>query len=146
MLSNRKDERRRGKVQLINAVDWFTPLRKNLGEKGVEVSTTDADKVLAAFNAFDEFDDPDHSKIFDGEDFGYSKIVVERPLSIRGIDSGRAYKAAEIKQLKDTGERDETAPPVIKKVLAKSAIANPLHGQFVAVDALLSVKQQFVSG
>ena len=47
VLSNRKDSSY-GKVQLINAVDWFTPLRKNLGEKGVEVSATDADKVLAA--------------------------------------------------------------------------------------------------
>lgn len=132
VLSNRKDEHRRGKVQLINAVDWFTPLRKNLGEKGVEVSTSDADKVLAAFNAFDEFDDPDHSKVFNGEDFGYSKVTVERPLRIRGIDSERAYKVAEIKQLKDTGERDETASPVIKKVLPKSATADPLRGRFVA--------------
>lgn len=133
VLSNRKEERRKGKVQLINAVDWFTPLRKNLGEKGVEVSAADADKVLAAFNAFDEFDDPDHSKVFDGEDFGYSKIVVERPLRIRGIDAERAYKAAEIKQMRDTGERDEAAPPVIKKVLPKNAVPDPLRGRFEAV-------------
>ena len=117
-------------MQLINAVDWFTPLRKNLGEKGVEVSTDDADKVLEAFNAFDEYDDPDHSKVFDGEDFGYSKIAVERPLRIRGIDPERAYKAAEIKKLKDEGERDENAPAVIKKVLPKSAVADPLRGRF----------------
>lgn len=130
VLSNRKEERRKGKVQLINAVDWFTPLRKNLGEKGVEVSTDDADKVLEAFNAFDEYDDPDHSKVFDGEDFGYSKIAVERPLRIRGIDPERAYKAAEIKKLKDEGERDENAPAVIKKVLPKSAVADPLRGRF----------------
>lgn len=130
VLSNRKEERRKGKVQLINAVDWFTPLRKNLGEKGVEVSADDADKVLEAFNAFDEYDDPDHSKVFDGEDFGYSKIVVERPLRIRGIDPERAYKAVEIKKLKEEGERDEHAPAVIKKVLPKSAVADPLRGRF----------------
>ena len=76
VLTNRKEERRKGKVQLIDATGWSTPLRKNLGEKGVEVSNDDADKVLEAFNAFDEYDDPDHSKVFDGEDFGYSKICL----------------------------------------------------------------------
>ncbi|GAA0351271.1 type I restriction-modification system subunit M [Micropruina glycogenica] len=58
VISNRKEERRKGKVQLINAVDWCTPLRKNLGEKGVEISDADADRVLATYKAFDQADDP----------------------------------------------------------------------------------------
>lgn len=130
VLSNRKDERRRGKVQLINAVDWCTPLRKNLGEKGVEVTQADADKVLEALNAFDEYDDPDHSRVFDGADFGYHKITVERPLRIVGVDPDRVYTAKEIKQLKEDGQRDETAPPVIKKAFPRTAVADPLHGRF----------------
>ncbi|MFF3572189.1 N-6 DNA methylase [Nocardia jiangxiensis] len=133
VISNRKEERRKGKVQLIDATEWFTPLRKNLGEKGVEVSATDADRVLAALRAFDEAGDPDHSKVFDGIDFGYSKITVERPLRIAGVDPTRVYKPAEIKLLKEEGVRDETAPPIIKKALPFAATPDPLHGRYEAI-------------
>ena len=126
VLTNRKDERRKGKVQLIDATAWFTPLRKNLGEKGVELAPGDIDRVMKTFLAFDEAADADHSKIFDNRDFGYSKIVVERPLRIVGADAERLYKAAEIKALKETGERDEDAPAIIRKVLPISAVPDPL--------------------
>jgi type I restriction enzyme M protein len=46
VLTNRKDERRKGKVQLIDATAWLTPLRKNLGEKGVELGSADIDQVM----------------------------------------------------------------------------------------------------
>ena len=132
VITNRKEERRHGKVQLIDATSWFTPLRKNLGEKGVEISSADADRVLATLKAFDRADDPDHSKVFDGVDFGYSKITVERPLRIAGIDPHRTYKTAEIKKLKEEGIRDESAPPVIKKVLPYAAKPDPLRGRYEA--------------
>jgi type I restriction enzyme M protein len=86
VLTNRKDEHRKGKVQLIDATEWFTPLRKNLGEKGVELSIGDIDKVIKTFQAFEDTGDPEHSKVFDNRDFGYHKIVVERPLRIVGAD------------------------------------------------------------
>ena len=133
VLSNRKEERRKGKVQLIDATEWLTPLRKNLGDKGVELSPSDIDNVLATFLAFDEANDPEHSKIFANRDFGYSKIVVERPLRIVGADEGRVYKAAEIKALKEDGKRGETAPAIIKKVLPNGAHADPLRGLFEAL-------------
>lgn len=133
VLSNRKEERRKGKVQLIDATSWSTPLRKNLGEKGVEVSATDADKVLEAFMAFDQYEDIDRSKVFDGVDFGYKKITVERPLRIVGVDPNRVYTAKEIKQLKEDGVRDETAPAVIKKALPNAAVADALLGRYEAV-------------
>jgi type I restriction enzyme M protein len=133
VLSNRKDERRKGKVQLIDATAWFTPLRKNLGEKGVELAPGDIDRVMKTFLAFDEAADAEHSKMFDNRDFGYSKIVVERPLRIVGADAERLYKTAEIKALKETGERDEDAPAIIRKVLPTSAVPDPLRGLFEAV-------------
>ena len=134
VISNRKEERRKGKVQLIDATGWSTPLRKNLGEKGVEISDADADRVLATYEAFDQAGDPDHSKVFDGVDFGYSKITIERPLRIAGVEEGRVYKAAEIKQLKEDGVRDdESAPPIIKKVLPYAATPDPLYGRYEAI-------------
>lgn len=133
VISNRKEERRKGKVQLIDATSWFTPLRKNLGEKGVEISQADADRVLATYEAFDQAGDPDHSKVFEGIDFGYSKITVERPLRIAGIEEGRVYKPAEIRKLKEDGVRDESAPPIIKKVLPFAVSPDPLRGRYEAI-------------
>lgn len=133
VLTNRKEERRKGKVQLIDATAWFTPLRKSLGEKGVQLAPGDIDQVMKTFLAFDEASDPDHSKIFDNRDFGYSKILVERPLRIVGADGKRAYKAAEIKAFKETGKRREGAPTIIKKVLPISAHPDSLRGLFEAV-------------
>jgi type I restriction enzyme M protein len=133
VLTNRKEERRRGKIQLIDATEWYTPLRKNLGEKGVELSDGDIDRVIKTFLAFEDAGDPDHSKVFDNRDFGYSKVVVERPLRIAEAEEGRVYKAAEIKKLKEDGTRDENAPAVIKKVLPLSAKPDPVHGLFEAV-------------
>ena len=134
VLSNRKAAHRRGKVQLIDATQWYRPLRKNLGSKNCELSDEDIRRICDVFLAFAE---TEQSKIFPNEAFGYWKVTVERPLRIEGIDPERAYTAKEIKALKacprprsgDDGNRSETAPPVIKKV-HKGVEAAPLHGLF----------------
>lgn len=130
VLSNRKAEHRKGKVQLIDATSWYTPLRKNLGKKNCELSADDIERIVKTF--FD-FKETEHSKIFPNEAFGYWKVTVERPLRIKGIDSEHEYSAAEIKKLKEEGERDENAPAIIKKIHKKGAKADPLHGLFEVV-------------
>lgn len=97
------------------------------------MSATDAEKVLEAYTAFDQYADTDRSKVFDGVDFGYQKIMVERPLRVAGVDANRVYTAKEIRQLKEEGTRDETGPPVIKKVLPYAATPDPLHGRYNAI-------------
>ena len=129
VLSNRKPEHRRGKVQLIDATQWFKPLRKNLGNKNCELSGQDTQRICDAFLAFEE---SEQSKIFPNEAFGYWKVTVERPLRLEGIDPERVYTAKEIKTLKDDTERSETAPPVIKKIHKKGTASDPLHGLFAA--------------
>ena len=113
VLTNRKPEHRRGKVQLIDATKWFKPLRKNLGKKNCELSDADIQRICETFLAFEE---TEQSKIFPNAAFGYWKVTVERPLRLRGAEPGRVYTAKEIKALKETAERDEDAPPVIKKI------------------------------
>jgi type I restriction enzyme M protein len=80
VLTNRKPEHRRGKVQLIDASAWFKPLRKNLGKKNCELSKEDIERIMAAFMAFEE---TEQSKIFPNTSFGYWKITVERPLRLK---------------------------------------------------------------
>jgi type I restriction enzyme M protein len=80
VLTNRKPEQRKGKVQLIDATAWFEPLRKNLGQKNCELSTADRERILQTFLAFEE---GEHSKIFPNQAFGYWKVTTERPLRLK---------------------------------------------------------------
>jgi type I restriction enzyme M protein len=130
VLGNRKaehDPRRVGKVQLIDATKWFTPLRKSLGKKSCELSPEDIQRVIAAFLDFEE---AEQSKIFPNEAFGYRRVTVERPLRLVGVDPERVYSTKEIKELRAAGaEPDEQGLPVIRKI-HKSGPADPLHGRF----------------
>lgn len=130
ILSNRKEEHRKGKVQLIDATNWYTPLRKNLGKKNCELNADDIERIVETFLDFEE---SEHSKIFPNKAFGYWKVTVERPLRIKGIDSEHEYSAAEIKKLKEEGERDENGQAVIKKIHKKGVKAVPLRGLFEVV-------------
>jgi type I restriction enzyme M protein len=130
VLTNRKPAHRHGKVQLIDATQWFKPLRKNLGKKNCELSDDDIQRICDTFLAFEE---TEQSKIFPNAAFGYSKVTVERPLRLKGIDAGRAYSPREIKALRETAERDETAPAVIKRIHKAGKVEpDPLHGLFAA--------------
>ncbi len=127
VLSNRKAEHRRGKVQLIDATQWFTPLRKNLGQKNCELSDTDIRRISDTFLTFEE---TEQSKIFPNAAFGYWKVTVERPLRLVGIDPERAYSPGEIKKLKETAQRSDEAPAVIRRIHPRGTDADPLRGLF----------------
>ena len=129
VLTNRKPEHRKGKVQLIDATKWFQPLRKNLGKKNCELGEDDIARICDTFLAFEE---TEQSKIFDNAAFGYWKVTVERPLRIEGADPNRVYKAAEIKPLKEDGERSEDAPAIIRKIHRRATEAHPSRGLFPA--------------
>ncbi len=79
VLTNRKPDRRKGKVQLIDATGIYTPLRKNLGKKNCELSPEQIKQITDLFLGFKE---TEHSKLFPNAAFGYWKIVVERPLRL----------------------------------------------------------------
>lgn len=79
VLSNRKPAHRKGQVQLIDASQWFKPLRKNLGKKNCELAPDDIERITRTFLDFKETPE---SKIFSNPAFGYWKVVVERPLRL----------------------------------------------------------------
>lgn len=85
VLANKKAEARRGKVQLIDASQWFQPLRRNLGKKNCELSDADIARILDLYlgEAQETAKETEHSKWFDTQDFGYWKIIVERPLRLK---------------------------------------------------------------
>jgi len=78
VLNNRKEEKRQGKVQLINVTseNFYFKMRKPLGKKRVEFT---ADHVKEITRIFLDFKETEYSKIFDNTEFGYSHITVHRP-------------------------------------------------------------------
>lgn len=89
VVTNRKAPNRRGKVQLINATEMKTPLRKNLGEKNCELSKEDRRHIIDLLINFEETPE---SKIFDNEEFGYWEVPVLRPK--RDKEGNIVYKKA----------------------------------------------------
>jgi type I restriction enzyme M protein len=78
IISNVKEEKRKGKVQLINAstADFYKNMRKPLGDKRVELSGEHIIKIQELYFAFEE---NEYSLIFDNEDFGSYQITVHQP-------------------------------------------------------------------
>jgi type I restriction enzyme M protein len=79
VLSNNKPAQRKGRVQLIDATDRASKMRKSLGSKRQFVSDADQDDIVRMYGAFEE---TRKSKIFPAEAFGYRRITVERPLQL----------------------------------------------------------------
>ena len=90
VLSNRKEDRRKGKVQLIDASGWYQPRRKNLGKKNCDLGDADIARILQTFMDFKE---TEQSKIFDNTAFGFWKIIVERPLRLKSQFTSKAVEA-----------------------------------------------------
>ena len=82
IISNRKPEARKGKVQLIDASGMWQKMRKSLGSKRKELSDAHIERITQLFGSFTEAEEDGKpiSRIFDNEDFGYHAITVERPL------------------------------------------------------------------
>jgi type I restriction enzyme M protein len=80
ILSNKKEDRRKGKIQLIDATTMKSPLRKNMGKKNCEFTSEIRNEIIRIFMAMEE---SEVSKIFDNSEFGYWSVTVERPLRLR---------------------------------------------------------------
>ena len=80
VLSNKKEDRRKGKIQLIDATAMKSPLRKNMGKKNCEFTPEIRKEIMRIFL---EMEESEVSKVFNNEDFGYWAVTVERPLRLR---------------------------------------------------------------
>lgn len=101
VLSNKKEERRKGKIQLIDATTMKSTLCKNMGEKNCELTPELRDEIMRIFM---EMEESSVSRVFDNREFAYWSITVERPLRLRvypdrTIPADTFKKAEELEQV-----------------------------------------------
>jgi type I restriction enzyme M protein len=81
VVTNRKEQRRKGKIQLLDARDRWQPLRRSLGDKRREFSQEHIQEIVREPTA--PMQPSDTNKVFDNADFGYHRLTIERPLRLR---------------------------------------------------------------
>lgn len=107
VLTNEKTPQREGKVQLIDAREEYVGMRKSLGNKRHTLPEESINKII---NIYNDFSESDKVKIFDNEDFGYTKITVERPMQLNyQVTPERLenlYSYAQFKKLAESKSKD----------------------------------------
>jgi type I restriction enzyme M protein len=105
VITNKKPAERKGKVQLINAVEFYKKMSKSLGDKRHELSD---EHIVEITKIYGDFAEGEHCKIFDNSDFGYSKVVVERPL----VENGKIVRDKNGNPKPDSSLRDTENIPL----------------------------------
>lgn len=134
IISNRKPEVRKGKVQLIDASGMWQKMRKSLGSKRKEISDDQIDYITCLFGDFVEAekDGKPISRIFDNEDFGYFSITVERPLrdeagsvvlGVKGKQKGKPQADASLRDTENVPYKEDIQEYFKREVLPHASDA-----------------------
>ena len=110
IVTNKKKKLRKGKVQLINASDFFVSMKKSLGSKR-KLITEDQINVLTSI--YKEFKENEHSKIFPNEYFGYTKVTIEQPTK---NEKGKVVLDKQGKPKPDNSLRDYERVPLLEDI------------------------------
>ena len=136
VVTNRKSPKRRGKVQLIDARESWTKMRKSLGNKRKQISEDQIAELTRLYGAFEE---GPRCKIFPNESFGFLRITVERPLRLRWEITDDTLAAVA------TAKKVAKLPPLMQELLLDKLRAN--HGATYSTEkvAKAAVRDALVS-
>ncbi|MBI4286814.1 MAG: SAM-dependent DNA methyltransferase [Chloroflexi bacterium] len=144
IVTNRKEEQRRGKIQLIDATGYFVKMRKSLGNKRNEIGggkEGKPDQIGDITRLYGEFKEGEHVRIFDNADFGCRRITVERPLKLNfAVTVERLARVRETTQfinLASSKKRKDAAT-------AEAEVAAGKHQQEAILQALQGLAPQGV--
>jgi len=116
IVTNRKNSLRKGKIQLINGISFSDKMRKSLGNKRNEITPENIAKITKIYH---DFKLGEYCKIFDNEDFGYRKIIVECPLRLNFQISEervkRLYEESGFLQLSESKKKGQLKEKEIKE-------------------------------
>ena len=131
IVTNRKEKRRKGKIQLLDARERFIPMRRSLGDKRRKIGEGkegEPDQIGDIVRLYGRFVANDQSKIFDNADFGYTRVTVERPLRLRYKmtveDKARFLDACPVCQAKTWRRRTRWA---LKPFDGTQRVSNPVR-------------------
>lgn len=110
ILTNKKSIKRKGKIQLVNAVDFFVKMKKSLGNKRNIITAKQIEEIT---NVYGDFIESENVKIFNNENFGYTRVQVERP---EQDEKGNIKKDKNKQPKADTSLRDYENVPLIQDV------------------------------
>ncbi|MFF3839791.1 N-6 DNA methylase [Streptomyces sp. NPDC001930] len=144
LMDNAKQSERRGKVQLIDASNMWTKMRKGMGSKRKEVGAATREQIVKLYDAFSE---TGGSKILNNSDFGYWAITIERPLRLN-FSASRAITLDDKVQIKAFGRGTDPAPfmTVLASMgeelyLSQDQFVEALREQFAAAGLKLTPAQ-----
>jgi len=110
IVTNKKQAKRKGKVQLINAMSFFEKMRKSLGNKRNYITDKQIQDITQIYTDYQE---TEHCKVFNNEDFGYTKVTVERPLR---DEKGTIVKDNKGNPKPDSSLRDTESIPLTESI------------------------------
>ncbi len=109
IVTNKKKSNRKGKIQLIDGSSLYKTMKKSLGSKRKFIDNSQREQLIQTYQNFKE---NDHSKIFDNEFFGYTKITVEQPK----IDNGQIVRDKKGNPKPDSKLRDYERVPLSEDI------------------------------
>ncbi|EGT3953505.1 N-6 DNA methylase [Clostridioides difficile] len=116
VLSNKKEDRRKGKIQLIDASIMKEEIKKKLGDKKFEITPGLRKQII---NMYMAFEDGEHSRVFPNEEFGYYSVTVNRPLRLRVVTDDDSIAA-----IKSEDEQLAEAVAGLQETLLNSDLTN----------------------
>lgn len=105
IITNKKNPERKGKVQLIDGSSFYKSMKKSLGSKRKFIDDSQREQLLQTYQKFEE---NEHSKIFDNEFFGYTKITIEQPK----VENGEVVRDKKGNPKPDSKLRDSERVPL----------------------------------
>jgi type I restriction enzyme M protein len=135
VVTNRKSPERRGKVQLVDAREFWVKMRKSLGEKRKAISPEQIEEITRLYGAFEE---NGRVKIFGNEQFGYQRITVERPLRLRYTGEGARERLDTSKAYAKLGKEQQAA--LVVTVGALAGLATTARAEALAAAAAVNGK------
>ena len=149
IITNKKEAKRVGKIQLINAISFFEKMKTSLGNKRNEISKEQISQITKIYQ---DFKPGEFSKIFENKDFAYARITVDRPLKrnfqateerINRLEQESAFVKIADAKLKPKEPKQEDVKDVLKKMPSKlykdsEKFSNDLKDAFSHADFKLS--------
>ncbi len=109
IVTNKKNPKRKGKVQLIDGSSFYKSMKKSLGSKRKFIDDSQREQLIQTYQNFEE---NEHSKIFDNEYFGYTKITIEQPK----VENGKVVRDKSGNPKSDSKLRDYERVPLSEDI------------------------------